>query len=131
MGWEVYPQGLYELLNRIHFHYRPAKMYVTESGASYGDAPGPDGRIRDRRRIAYLRDHFAAAGRALANGAPLAGYFVWSLMDNFEWERGYAQRFGLIWVDYETQERRLKDSAHWYKGVIDSNAVDMSDEGPA
>ena len=130
MGWEVYPQGLYDLLNRIHFHYGPKKMYVTESGASYGEGPDAKGRIADRRRILYLRDHFAAASRAIANGVPLGGYFVWSLMDNFEWERGYKQRFGLAWTDYATQARLLKDSALWYRGVIAVNAVETADDGP-
>lgn len=118
MDWEVFPQGLYELLNRLHFHYGPRKMYVTENGVSYSDGPDGAGRVADERRVAYLQAHFAAAHRAVQNGVPLAGYFVWSLMDNFEWAKGYSQRFGLVHVDYQTQTRTLKDSALWYRDVI-------------
>lgn len=125
MGWEIYPQGLYDLLARLHFEYRPPRLYVTENGVSYSNGPDAMGRVRDERRIAYLRDHFAAAHRAIAAGAPLAGYMVWSLMDNFEWAFGYAQRFGLIWVDYATQQRLPKDSALWYKAVIAANGVEV------
>lgn len=123
MGWEIYPQGLYELLCRLHFEYRAPKLYVTENGASYADAPDSDGKVHDTRRIAYLRAHFIKAHAALAAGVPLAGYFAWSLMDNFEWAKGYTERFGAIWVDYTTQARILKESAHWYKQVIAENAV--------
>lgn len=118
MDWEVYPDGLYQVLCRLHFEYRVPRIYVTESGCSYSDGPGEDGRIHDQRRINYLRTHFSAARRAIANGVPLAGYFVWSLLDNFEWARGYSQRFGVVWVDFETQQRMLKDSALWYRQVI-------------
>ncbi len=118
IGWEVYPEGLYKLLNRLAFEYPIPALYITENGASYNDAPGPDGEIRDTRRIAYLESHFAAAARALRCGVPLKGYFVWSLLDNFEWAEGYSQRFGLIWVDFATQERRLKASARWYRDFV-------------
>ncbi len=121
IGMMVYPDGLRHLLNRLHFEYQPGKMYITENGASYSEGPDADGRVRDERRLSYLRDHFAAAHRAIEGGVPLAGYFVWSLMDNFEWTFGYAQRFGLVWVDYETQQRISKDSALWYKQVIAEN----------
>jgi beta-glucosidase len=124
MGWEVYPQGLYKLLNRLHFEYGMPKLYVTESGCSYSDGPDATGQIPDERRKKYLRDHFAAAHRAIQNGVPLAGYFVWSLMDNFEWAKGYTQRFGIVWVDYATQQRIPKQSALWYKDVIAANAVE-------
>jgi beta-glucosidase len=125
MGWEVYPQGLHDLLVWLHNDYKPPKLYITENGVSYSDGPGADGRVRDERRIRYLRDHFAAARRAMDRGVPLAGYFVWSLMDNFEWAKGYKQRFGVVWVDYTTQERIPKDSALWYRQVIADNAVDV------
>jgi beta-glucosidase len=121
MNWEVYPDGLYQLLNRLHFEYRPPKIYITENGASYSAGPDSAGRINDLRRQTYLRDHLAAAQRAIQNGVPLAGYFAWSLMDNFEWAKGYSQRFGLVWVDYQTQRRIPKDSALWYKAVIAQN----------
>lgn len=127
MDWEVYPEGMYWTLNRLHFDYQPGKFYITENGASYSDGPDENGRVRDVRRQTYLRDHFAAAQRAIHNGVPLAGYFVWSFLDNFEWGHGYRQRFGLVWVDYETQERILKDSALWYKQVIAQNGLKGED----
>lgn len=131
MGWEVYPQGLYELLCRLYFEYRPPKLYVTENGASYSDGPDAGGRIHDERRQRYLRDHIAATHRAMAAGVPLEGYFVWSLLDNFEWERGYTQRFGIVWVDYATQQRMPKDSALWYRRVIAANGLEDADDEPA
>jgi len=121
IGMMVYPDGLRHLLSRLYFEYQPGKLYITENGASYPDSPDGKGRVRDRRRLSYLRDHLVAAHRAIEYGVPLAGYFVWSLMDNFEWTFGYAQRFGVVWVDYETQQRILKDSALWYKRVIAEN----------
>lgn len=123
-NWEVYPQGLYQTLHRIHFEYKPPKIYITENGVSYLDGPDANGRIADRRRQEYLQKHFTVAHRAIQNGVPLAGYFVWSLMDNFEWAKGYRQRFGIIWVDYDTLERIPKDSAHWYRQVIADNGLE-------
>lgn len=124
MNWEVYPEGLYKLLNRLHFHYEVPKLYITENGVSYMTGPDTDGRVRDENRRVYLRDHFHACHRAIQNGVPLAGFFVWSLMDNFEWAKGYQQRFGMVWVDYETQQRIPKDSALWYRDVIAANGFD-------
>jgi len=121
IGMMVYPDGLRHLLNRLYFEYQIPKIYITENGASYSDGPDMKGRVRDQKRVRYLRDHLAAAHRALQSGVPLAGYFVWSLMDNFEWSFGYTQRFGIVWVDYENQKRILKDSALWYKQVIAEN----------
>jgi beta-glucosidase len=123
MGWEVYPEGLYDLLGRLHFDYRFPALYVTENGAAYLDQIGPDGSVHDLDRIAYLEEHFQAAARAIATGVPLRGYFVWSLLDNFEWGHGYSKRFGLVYVDYPTQRRVLKSSAHWYSRVIAANDV--------
>jgi beta-glucosidase len=123
IGWEVYPEGLYNTLNRLHFEYRPPKIYITENGASYADSPNRKGQINDQRRIAYLYSHLAAAHQAIENGVPLAGYFVWSLMDNFEWAKGYTQRFGLVWVDFDHQSRIPKDSAFWYKETIAQNGL--------
>ncbi len=119
--WEVWPTGLYNILNRVYFDYQPPRMYITENGASYADGPDAAGQINDERRRQYLQDHFSAAHRAIANGVPLAGYFVWSLLDNFEWAEGYRQRFGMVWVDYHTQQRLPKNSALWYKTVIAQN----------
>jgi beta-glucosidase len=121
MDWEVYPEGLTAVLGRVYFNYQPFKIYVTENGASYSTGPDEKGSVPDELRTKYLRTHFAAMHRAIQAGVPLAGYFAWSLLDNFEWSFGYSQRFGIIWVDYETQKRTLKDSAKWYKGVIRKN----------
>jgi beta-glucosidase len=123
MGWEVYPAGLFETLVRVHREYAPPKIYVTENGASYGERPDSRGHVPDARRLQFVRDHLLATRRAIDAGVPVAGYFAWSLLDNFEWERGYTQRFGMTWVDYETQHRIPKDSAHWYSSVIAENAV--------
>jgi beta-glucosidase len=122
-GWEVYPEGLFNVLTWLHLEYQPHQMYITENGASWSDSPDENGRVRDTRRINYLRGHFAAAHRAIQIGVPLKGYFVWSLMDNLEWGCGFRQRFGLIWVDFQTQQRLLKDSALWYQRVISENSL--------
>ncbi|MCS6770924.1 MAG: GH1 family beta-glucosidase [Kiritimatiellae bacterium] len=118
MGWEVYPQGLYETLMRITRDYAPTSMLVTENGASYGDGPDENRRVKDQRRIDYLASHIDACERAKRDGAPLDGYFVWSLLDNFEWQCGYRQRFGIVWVDWSTLQRIPKDSAFWYRDRI-------------
>jgi beta-glucosidase len=123
MGWEVYPQGLLDLLVRLQRDYAPPKLYVTENGASYAQGPDARGRVPDHKRVQFVRDHLLMARRSIDAGVPLAGYFLWSLLDNFEWERGYTQRFGITWVDYETQRRIPKDCALWYSGVIVENAV--------
>jgi len=124
MGWEVFPQGLEEGIARVAREYAPARIYVTENGAAYADEVDVAGRIEDARRVEYLRGHVAATSRALARGAPIGGYFVWSFLDNFEWAYGYARRFGLFHVDFATQRRRPKDSAHWYRRVVAAGAVD-------
>jgi beta-glucosidase len=125
IGWEVYPPGMFEVLMRVHLEYRPARLYVTENGASYLEGPDAGRRVADGRRVRFLRDHLLSVHRAIAAGAPVEGYFAWSLMDNFEWDHGYTQRFGLCWVDYDTQERIPKDSALWYQKVIEENAVSV------
>jgi beta-glucosidase len=118
MDWEVYPDGLYHLLTRIQRDYDPPEIYVTENGIACPDRVDGEGRIRDEDRIAYLKDHFEAAHRAMQEGVKLKGYQVWSMIDNFEWAYGYAKRFGIVHVDYNTQARTLKQSAHWYREVI-------------
>lgn len=125
MGWEIYPAGLYNILNRLHGDYRVPKLYITENGASYDDAPGENGEVADLCRLIYLRQHFTAAHQAIKNGVPLAGYFVWSLLDNFEWAHGYLQRFGIVWVDFQTQQRIPKNSALWYRDVIAKNGFEL------
>jgi beta-glucosidase len=118
MGWTVDPTGLREVLLRLHRDYPALPLYLTENGAAYADRVDADGRVRDSDRIAYLHGHLTAAHEAIAAGVHLRGYFTWSLLDNFEWALGYSKRFGLIHVDYETQQRTLKDSALWYRDVI-------------
>lgn len=128
MGWEVHPRGLHDLLLRIQRDYAPPAIYITENGAALPDPPPVGGRVADARRVAYLRGHLDAAHRALADGVPLRGYFVWSLLDNFEWAHGYTKRFGLYRVDFATRQRIPKDSAFWYRDVVAANGVD--DEAP-
>lgn len=121
IGWEVYPPGLFEVLERVHREYAPAEMLITENGASYATGPGNDGQVHDLKRIAYLKAHLEQAARAIDAGVPVSGYYLWSLMDNFEWALGYSQRFGIIHVDYKTQKRTIKDSAKWYAEVAKNN----------
>jgi beta-glucosidase len=118
MGWPVDATGLEELLLRLHRDHPDLPLMITENGAAYPDEVGRDGRINDADRITYLRDHLAAMDRAIDAGVDVRGYFAWSLLDNFEWAYGYDRRFGLIHVDYASGERRLKDSARWYRDEI-------------
>jgi beta-glucosidase len=118
MDWEVYPEGLYDLLMRVNDDYAPKAFYITENGCAYEDVISDDGCIHDVERVAYYAAHVAQCERLLEAGVPLKGYFAWSLMDNFEWAWGYSRRFGITYVNYATQERILKDSALWYKDVI-------------
>ena len=113
MGWPIVPSGMTEILLRIHHEYRPARIHVTENGAAFDDVAGVDGYVDDENRVEYLRGHVDAVRRALDAGVPLAGYFVWSLLDNFEWSYGFAKRFGIVRVDFATQERVPKASARW------------------
>jgi beta-glucosidase len=123
MGWPVDPTGLGEILLRIRRDYGDLPLLITENGAAYPDRVDPDGRVRDADRVAYLRSHLAAVHEALSAGVDLRGYFVWSLLDNFEWAMGYGKRFGLFHVDYRTQRRTWKDSARWYREVIRANGL--------
>ena len=122
MGWEVYPDGLYDILKRVHDDYEPSRLLVTENGAAYDDVLA-DRQVDDVDRESYLREHLVAASRAVADGVPLDGYFVWSLLDNFEWAWGYARRFGIVYVDYATQERTIKRSGYWYANVTRENGI--------
>ena len=124
MGWAVIPEGLTVLLQRLGRDSRGRlPMYITENGCASADTISPDGRIHDAPRIAYLKAHFAAAHAAIQSGVDLRGYFVWSLLDNFEWAKGYTQFFGIVHTDYDTQKRTLKDSARYVRDVIAANAV--------
>jgi beta-glucosidase len=121
MGWEVYPEGLTDLLLRLHRDYPVPPLVVTENGGAFVDTcVTVDGqpRVHDRDRTDYIASHIDAVGAAIRQGVPVAGYMVWSLLDNFEWASGYAKRFGIVHVDYATQRRTLKDSALWYQGFL-------------
>jgi beta-glucosidase len=120
--WEIYPQGIYEILMRIWKDYQPScELMVTENGVPVPDGLDFDGRVRDERRIRYLQNHIAQVHRAIKDGVPVKGYFHWSLMDNFEWALGYGPRFGLVYVDYKTLKRTVKDSGRWFAKVIQDN----------
>jgi beta-glucosidase len=125
MDWEVFAGGLTNLLTRLHKDYQPPRIYITENGAAYATGPDADGRVRDTKRVQYLSTHLEASLDAIRQGVPLAGYFAWSLMDNFEWAFGYQKRFGLVYVDYATQKRIPKDSAHLYRAVVTHNSLDV------
>jgi beta-glucosidase len=119
MGWEVHPEGLRTLLVRLGNEYPTLPpLYVTENGASYDDLVSPDGRVHDEERTAYIRSHIQAISDAVADGADVRGYFVWSFLDNFEWAWGYEKRFGIVRVDYESQLRTIKDSGLEYARII-------------
>jgi beta-glucosidase len=132
MGWEVSPQGLHDVLVRLRDDYAPAAIYVTENGAAFGDVLAHNGSVSDPDRVAYLAAHIDAARRALEAGVPLAGYFVWSLLDNFEWSFGYSKRFGLVYVDYPTLARIPKASFYWYRDFLSrTNGGAPSSPSPA
>ncbi|AUW93079.1 beta-glucosidase [Sulfobacillus thermotolerans] len=118
MGWEVHPDSLYRLLKRLAGEYTALPLYITENGAAYPDAVDADGQVHDPLRTAYVQSHLQAAQRFVEEGGALKGYYLWSLMDNFEWAYGYSKRFGIVYVDFASQERILKDSAKWYKELI-------------
>jgi len=123
MGWEVSPQGIYDILKYVHDHYRVPKLYITENGAAFPDEVGADGQIHDDARVRYLEQHFIQLTRALQDGIPLCGYFAWSLLDNFEWAYGYGKRFGLIYVDYATQQRTIKSSGYFLAQVASRTII--------
>ncbi|WP_228926507.1 GH1 family beta-glucosidase [Streptomyces sp. DH7] len=118
MDWEVHAEGLEQLLLRLAGEYGVQRIYVTENGSAYEDVVAADGSVHDPERVRYLEEHLAACARAVDKGAPLAGYFAWSLMDNFEWAYGYDKRFGLVHVDYATQRRTVKSSGHRYAELV-------------
>ena len=118
MGWEVVPDALYELLMRVAGEHEGMPLLITENGSAYDDPAPTNGVVPDASRLAYLREHLTAVARAAADGAKVEGYFAWSLLDNFEWEHGYGKRFGIVYVDYESQRRVPKQSALWYRDFI-------------
>jgi len=121
--WEIYPPGIYELLARIQTDYQLRNIYITENGIPVPDVLTPDRKVHDQRRIRYIRDHLAQLQRAIADDVPVRGYFAWSMLDNFEWAHGYKMRFGLVYVDFATQQRTIKDSGRWYAQVARDNGI--------
>jgi beta-glucosidase len=123
MGWEVCAPALRRMLNKINQAYDLPPVFITENGAAFSDLVSPDGKVHDERRLDYLRQHFIQTQLAMQDGVDVRGYFVWSLLDNFEWAHGFSKRFGIVRVDYDTQERSVKDSGEWYSQVIMNNEI--------
>ncbi len=122
MGWEIHPDGLLDVLEQAHAYAPSLPLYVTENGAAYPDTVLPDGSVHDHERTEYLRLHVDACAAALRRGLPLRGYFCWSSMDNWEWAWGFSRRFGLVYVDYETQRRTVKSSGRWLREFLTGGA---------
>jgi beta-glucosidase len=130
-GWEIYPSGLFDILQWVRSRYGNPSVYITENGAAYDDVQRQDGSINDTQRVQYLRSHLRECRRAIRAGVDLRGYYVWSLLDNFEWQSGYSKRFGICHVDFVTQIRTPKASAHFYSKVIASNGRDLNVQATA
>ncbi len=124
MGWPVTPVGLYEHLMMLTTDYEAKDIFITENGSAWQDVLDPDGRIRDEKRQKYLVDHLLQVHRAIEDGVPVKGYFAWSFMDNFEWAYGYRPRFGLIYTEYASQKRYIKDSGFLYRDIIAANGLE-------
>jgi beta-glucosidase len=123
MGWNIAPEGLHELLLSLSSQFPEQPLMITENGAAFDDVVAPDGSVDDPERVDYLRRHLTAAHRALSDGVDLRGYFVWSLLDNFEWGYGYAKRFGIVRVDFETLQRMPKRSARWFAELANTHML--------
>jgi beta-glucosidase len=130
-GWAVEPRGLHEALVRVTADYPPVPLYVHENGGAFPDRPDATGAVHDLDRIAYLDGHLRASRDAIADGVDLRGFFVWSLLDNFEWAEGYAERFGIVPVDFATQHRTPKASARWFGEVASTNTLPAPATDPA
>jgi beta-glucosidase len=126
MDWEIQASGLTALLVRIRDEYTKLPIYITENGAAFEDYVDPNGRVLDHNRVAYLQEHISAVHDAIDAGVNVQGYFVWSLLDNFEWSYGYSRRFGIVWVDFPSGERLTKESFRWYRDTIRSNSVEYA-----
>ncbi|MHB2028414.1 MAG: GH1 family beta-glucosidase [Acidimicrobiales bacterium] len=126
MDWEIEASGLTTLLLRIREEYTALPIYVTENGAAFDDYVDPNGRVLDHNRVAYLQEHISAVHDAIDAGVNVQGYFVWSLLDNFEWSYGYSRRFGIVWVDFPSGTRLIKQSYEWYRDTIKTNSVEYA-----
>ena len=123
--WEIWPASMHAAITRFSARYGRLPLYVTENGCASATGPGPDGRVHDDERIAYLRDHLGQLARARDEGCDVRGYFVWSLLDNFEWAAGFSQRFGIVWCDLEGDRRRIvKDSGYWLRDLIAAGEIE-------
>jgi beta-glucosidase len=118
MNWEIYPESLYEMIKKFNSYRHISEIYVTENGAAFKDEILPDGEVNDVRRVEYLKSYVQQLLRAKEEGMKVNGYFVWSLLDNFEWSEGYAPRFGIVHVNYKNQKRTIKSSGYWYSEFI-------------
>jgi beta-glucosidase len=126
MDWEIGASGLTSLLIRIREEYTTLPIYITENGAAFDDYVDPNGDVKDHNRVAYLQEHISAVHDAIDAGVNVQGYFVWSLLDNFEWALGYSRRFGIVWVDFPSGTRLKKASFAWYRDTIQSNSVEYA-----
>ena len=126
MDWEIEASGLTSLLIRVRDEYTTLPIFITENGAAFDDYVDPNGDVKDDDRVAYLQEHISAVHDAIDAGVNVQGYFVWSLLDNFEWALGYSRRFGIVWVDYPSGARLTKQSFAWYRDTIQSNSVEYA-----
>lgn len=125
MNWEVYPEGIYKMLQKFAAYPNIPELVVTENGAAFPDAV-ENGAVRDLKRRQYLQDYLTQVLRAKRDGVPVTGHFVWTFTDNFEWAEGYRPRFGLVYVDFKTQQRIVKESGYWYRDFLRGKAVTCS-----
>jgi beta-glucosidase len=121
MNWEIRPENIYEALKLLDNVYGAKNIYITESGAAFNDSVSEDGCVHDRKRVEYHREHLKQTRKAISEGVDIKGYLAWTFMDNFEWALGYSKRFGIVYVDFETQKRIIKDSGKWFGNLIDHN----------
>lgn len=129
-GWEIHPKGMYRTLARMYRDYGPRPLYIAENGCSFPTGPGPDGRTHDTERIAFLEGYIGQLARAIAEGVDVRGYFLWSLIDNFEWHAGYGERFGIVHCDFaRDQARSVKDSGYWYRDLIRAGQIEFDETG--
>jgi beta-glucosidase len=124
MGWGINPEGLYDLLLRLHRDYSGIRIHITENGAAYRDIVNREGKVADDNRTDFIYRYLTQVHRAIQEGVDVAGYFVWTLMDNFEWAHGFTKKFGIVRVDFATQKRTIKESGYWYRDVIRNNGFE-------
>lgn len=126
-NWEVWPAALYQMIKRVDRDYGRPPIYVTENGCSYPTAPGPDGRVHDQERIDFYHGYIGQVARAMDEGCDVRGYYAWTLLDNFEWAMGFSQRFGIVYTDFETLQRTIKDSGYWFRDLIAKGEIEYDE----